>query len=119
MLSSLYTLMYQVVSDPSPETPSTMRTQIFNFVHSLDRFARASGELTYSVPTDVVQYIEAGRNPDIYTREFVEAAQRLNQERKGRSDAYAAFRDVLAKEITSNVPDLRKDVERVLRRTGG
>lgn len=119
MLSSLYTLMSQVVSDPSPEASSIMRTQIFNFVISLDRFATASGQLTHSVPYDVVRYIEAGRNPDIYTREFVEAAQRLNQERKGRSDAYAAFRDVLAKEITNGVPDLQRDMDRVLRRTGG
>lgn len=96
-----------------------MRTQILTLIRSLARFSQSSQQLQLNVPTDVVSYVESGRNPDIYTREFVEATQRLNQERKGRSEAYAAFRDALAKEITKELPDLRTGVDDVLRRTGG
>lgn len=71
------------------------------------------------MPPEVIDYVERSRNPDIYTREFVELVQRLNQQLKGRSQAYADFRDVLAREMMSALPDCREDVRRVVESTGG
>ena len=104
---------------PSSDTSTTIRSQLLTLLRSLSRFSGSSQHLGLSVPADVIAYVEAGRNPDIYTREFVEATQRLNQERKGRSESYAAFRDVLANEIATEMPDLKHDVEGVLDRTNG
>ena len=63
--------------------------------------------------------MESSRNPDIYTREFVELVQKLNQQLKGRTKAYADFRDVLAREMMSALPDCRNDITRVVESTGG
>lgn len=71
------------------------------------------------IPPDVIEYVQEGRNPDIYTREFVELAMRHNQRLRGKMDAYAAFRDVFAREIVGAVPVLRREVEGVLVHTGG
>lgn len=38
---------------------------------------------------------------------------------KGRSQAYADFRDALAREMMSALPDCRDDVRRVVESTGG
>lgn len=111
--------MVSAADVPSSSTSAAMRTQILILVRSLSRFSQSSQQLQLNVPADVVSYVELGRNPDIYTREFVEGTQRLNQERKGRSEAYAAFRDALAKEIKSELPELQTGVDDVLRRTGG
>jgi mediator of RNA polymerase II transcription subunit 10 len=67
----------------------------------------------------VVEYVQEGRNPDIYTREFVELAMRNNQRLRGKMDACGRFRDIFAREIAGAVPALRKDVEAVVVHTGG
>jgi len=71
------------------------------------------------LPPEVISYVESSRNPDIYTREFVELVQKLNQQLRGRSQAYADFRDVLAREMMSALPECRNDVRRVVESTGG
>lgn len=38
---------------------------------------------------------------------------------KGKQDAFASFRDVLATEMGKAMPELREDVGRVLDHTGG
>jgi mediator of RNA polymerase II transcription subunit 10 len=72
-----------------------------------------------AIPPELIQYVDNGRNPDIYTREFVELARRGNQLMKGKQDAFASFRDVLAGEMGKAMPELREDVGRVLDYTGG
>ena len=66
-----------------------------------------------------MQYVDQGRNPDIYTREFVELARRGNQLMLGKEAAFASFRDVLAREMMSAMPELKEDVQMVVEATGG
>ncbi|CAK7244423.1 MAG: RNA polymerase II mediator complex subunit [Sporothrix thermara] len=70
-----------------------------------------------AIPRDLVQYVEAGRNPDIYTREFVELVRRTNQLRAGKRGAFAQFRDTLAGQIRSALPELSSDVDQIMRAT--
>lgn len=67
----------------------------------------------------MIQYIEDGRNPDIYTREFVEIVIKQNQFMKGKMEAYRDFRDVLAEQIKISFPELKDKVEEVIEGTGG
>ncbi|KAK8089302.1 hypothetical protein PG997_004263 [Apiospora hydei] len=71
------------------------------------------------IPPELVQYVEKGRNPDIYTREFVELVRRQNQTMRGKQAAFASFRDVLAGEMDKAMPELREDTARVVTATGG
>lgn len=71
------------------------------------------------MPPELVKYVEGGRNPDIYTREFVELVRRGNQLVRGKMGAFGAFRDVLAEEIAGAMPELKGDVDRVVEATGG
>ncbi|KAI1842816.1 hypothetical protein JX265_002647 [Neoarthrinium moseri] len=71
------------------------------------------------VPPELVQYVENGRNPDIYTREFVELVRRGNQLMKGKQQAFRSFRDVLAGEMEKAMPELRDDAARVVAATNG
>lgn len=58
--------------------------------------------------------MDEGRNPDIYTREFIELVQKGNQYLKGKSEAFTGFRDALADEMMKAWPEMKKDVEEVL-----
>ncbi|KAL4787658.1 mediator of RNA polymerase II transcription subunit 10 [Aspergillus varians] len=71
------------------------------------------------LPPEIIDYVDASRNPDIYTREFVELVQRGNQDLKGKKEAFASFRDVLAREMRSAMPEVRGEVEKVIQATGG
>lgn len=71
------------------------------------------------IPPEVIQYVDDGRNPDIYIREFVELARRSNQVLKGKQEACAAFRDILATQMWTAMPELRNDIKQVVNITGG
>lgn len=74
---------------------------------------------TIQLPPEIIDYVDAARNPDIYTREFVELVQRGNQDLKGKKEVFASFRDVLAREMRSAMPECRGEVDRVVQGTGG
>lgn len=87
------------------------RTQLST---SLADLSKTSSTITTEITPEVLEYVEHGRNPDIYTREFVELVQRLNQELKGNSEAFASLRDVLGGEIRKAMPELEQDVLRII-----
>lgn len=58
--------------------------------------------------------MDAARNPDIYTREFVELVQRGNSYLKGKGEGLASLRDKLASEMVREWPDLEAEVRRVV-----
>lgn len=71
------------------------------------------------IPPEVTTYVEASRNPDIFTREFVETVQRMNQMLKGRTDAYRFLQETLARDFIEGVPALKHDIIRTVEATGG
>lgn len=87
-------------------------------IHRLAGDAQASGTLS-DIPRELILYVDNGRNPDIYTREFVELVRRENQLMRGKMRAFSGFRDVLGREIANANPELREDVARVVVGTGG
>ncbi|KAI0887328.1 mediator complex, subunit Med10 [Annulohypoxylon maeteangense] len=135
-IQTLTNLMVQVTnydttsSSPSPHTPNTrassrdivaneLRTLSAN-LQAIHNRALASGtnELP-RIPPELIQYVDNGRNPDIYTREFVELVRRGNQLARGKQGAFASFRDVLAGEMDKAMPELREDTARVVGNTKG
>jgi mediator of RNA polymerase II transcription subunit 10 len=72
-----------------------------------------------SIPPEVTNYVENARNPDIFTREFVEAMQRMNQMMKGRSDALRMLQEQIAWQLTNAIPELKHDVAKAVEATGG
>ncbi|KAK9472774.1 transcription factor subunit Med10 of mediator complex-domain-containing protein [Dipodascopsis tothii] len=70
------------------------------------------------VPREIIQYIEDGRNPNVYTREFVELLLKQNQFVNGKLKVMRDFRDVLADQIKEHYPELTADVDTVIANTG-
>ena len=71
------------------------------------------------IPPEVMSYVENSRNPDIFTREFVETVQRMNQMLNGRIDAYRMLQEQLAWQVSNAIPELKEDVISVVESTGG
>ncbi|KAM4057096.1 transcription factor subunit med10 of mediator complex domain-containing protein [Hirsutella rhossiliensis] len=124
IIQDLYQVMVQVTTYDAAGRPS--RDVLSNEVKTLSRSLQtlhASASSPHntlpSVPPELLEYVENGRNPDIYTREFVELVRRGNQLMRGKMHAFGAFRDVLARDMISAMPELRDDVAKVLEATGG
>lgn len=108
-----------------PDTPEATQGMVTNLRRNVDRLARLnqrsndpeSALAQVDIPLEVIQYIEDGRNPDIYTREFVEAIRRSNQYQRAKMHALKQLRDSLADKITDEFPDLAPSVQDILRRT--
>ena len=82
---------------------------------SLQSLTITSQNLNIQIPPEIVEYLEEGRNPDIYTREFVELVQKGNQYLKGKSEAFGSFRDILAEDIIKAWPEMEKNVRGIVR----
>ena len=81
---------------------------------SLAELSKSSSALSIQIPPEIIAYIDESRNPDIYTREFVELTQRGNRELKNTSEAFTKFRDVFGEELIESMPELKDDVARIL-----
>lgn len=115
-------------SPPTRDVLAAQLTQLSSSLQAAGRLADAAAAQATSgdggggladVPLELITYVDGGRNPDIYTREFVELVRRENQLMRGKARAFGGFRDVLAREIASANPELRDDVEAVVVGTGG
>ncbi|RYP73170.1 hypothetical protein DL771_003806 [Monosporascus sp. 5C6A] len=106
-------------SSSGPQSRDVLASELRALSRSLQAVhaaAGAEGSLP-AVPPELVHYVEGGRNPDIYTREFVELVRRGNQLMRGKQAAFASFRDVLAAEMAAAMPELRDDAARVVAAT--
>jgi len=109
---------YDSAGRPSRDALANDMATLGSSLQTIHRAAVAVGP-DPGVPETLIHYVENGRNPDIYTREFVELVRRLNQLMRGKMHAFTSFRDVLAREMDGALPELRDDVRRVVEATGG
>jgi len=114
VIQNLFEIQSAVHGYLGPETQQELIRKISHLTSSLSHLSTTAALLTTQIPPEIIEYVEDGRNPDIYTREFVELAQKGNQYLKGKTEAFASFRDVLAEEIAMAMPELKGDVEMVL-----
>lgn len=119
LLTNLYFLQIQAYNYNGSNTASAMTAEVRRLVDNLQLFSSSATQLTSSVPNEILEYVENGRNPDIYTREFVELVQRFNQTLKGKQEGFREFSEILAEEIRGGVPALSEDVGRVMENGGG
>ncbi|KAH6654244.1 mediator complex, subunit Med10 [Truncatella angustata] len=129
-LQSMYNILVQTTAYDSTSSSSAssrpsrdvLAAEVRSLQQSLQQIHRTattpSPEASLPhVPPELIQYVENGRNPDIYTREFVELVRRGNQLMKGKQEAFRSFRDVLAEEMGKAMPELREDARRVVEAT--
>ncbi|KAE8144391.1 mediator complex, subunit Med10 [Aspergillus avenaceus] len=117
LTQSLKTLSSHTTPTPTTQESTTTNTNTNNqesTQESTQEKERNPYVQSIQLPPEIIDYVDAARNPDIYTREFVELVQRGNQDLKGKKEAFLSFRDVLAREMRGGMPELGGEVDRVL-----
>ncbi|CUS24855.1 LAQU0S20e01376g1_1 [Lachancea quebecensis] len=108
-----------------PGTSEATQGMMTNLKRNVDRLRQLNKQSNdpesqlnnFNVPIEVVQYIEDGRNPDVYTRDFVEAIRRSNQYQRAKMNALGQLQSKLAEKIIAEFPDMQNNVTDILTRT--
>ncbi|RCK63874.1 Mediator of RNA polymerase II transcription subunit 10 [Candida viswanathii] len=102
----------------TPQSNQATVNKLNQLINQLKETSSANEQLKdYPIPIDVISYIEDGRNPDIYTREFIEVNAKNNARLKGKMNGFKTLRDVFGEKLKLEFPDLEKSVDDIVKRT--
>lgn len=71
-----------------------------------------------TVAPEIIDYVEDGRNPDIFTRDFVELVARGNSVMNGKQKAFKDFSKIYAKALKDNFEGLDEEVDSIMEEAG-
>lgn len=72
-------------------------------MQDIDKLRNAVQEV--HVPLEVFEYIDGGRNPQLYTKDCMEKALTKNEQVNGRIDSYKRFKAMLLVELSHVFPN--------------
>jgi len=94
-----------IVGDFQPQGQSVLNQKIQTVVSGLQEIDKLKSQVQdVHVPLEVFDYIDSGRNPQLYTKDCMEKAMNKNETVRGKIDAYRRFRAHLMVELTSVFP---------------
>ena len=101
VISDLYDLQSLTSSYLGPQTRDVLIRKIHDLTSSLQTLSASTSrpDAQILIPPEIIDYVDSGRNPDIYTREFVESVQKLNMVLRGKSEAFGGFAGELGREL--------------------
>ena len=66
------------------------------------------------IAPEVIDYVEDGRNPDIFTRDFVDLVLRGNAVFNGKREAFRNFSQVFAKALSDNFDGMDDEIDMIM-----
>ncbi|XP_066992199.1 mediator of RNA polymerase II transcription subunit 10 [Anabrus simplex] len=95
-----------IVSDFQPQGQNVLNQKIQGLVHGLQEVDKLKSQVQdVHVPLEVFDYIDQGRNPQLYTKDCIEKALAKNEQVKGKIDAYRKFKAHLMVELNGVFPN--------------
>nr|XP_040129320.1 mediator of RNA polymerase II transcription subunit 10 [Ictidomys tridecemlineatus] len=82
---------------------SKSRNFIVTGLQDIDKCRQQLHDIT--VPLEVFEYIDQGRNPQLYTKECLERALAKNEQVKGKIDTMKKFKSLLIQELSKVFPE--------------
>lgn len=94
-----------IVSDFQPQGQPGLNQKLQQIVKDLQEVEKVGKKVQdVQVPLEVFDYIDSGRNPQLYTKDCMEKAVAKNEEAKGKIDAYRMFKARLMVELSQVFP---------------
>ncbi|XP_055304022.1 mediator of RNA polymerase II transcription subunit 10, partial [Sitodiplosis mosellana] len=107
-----------IVSDFQPQGHNVLNQKIQSMVTGLQEIDKIKPQVQdVHVPFEVFDYIDQGKNPQLYTKDCIEKALTKNEEVKGKIDSYRKFKMNMMLELRKTFPN-EIDKYRVLRGDG-
>ncbi|XP_014272420.1 mediator of RNA polymerase II transcription subunit 10 [Halyomorpha halys] len=95
-----------IVSDFQPQGQNVLNQKIQALVTGLQEVDKLRSQVQdVHVPLEVFDYIDNGRNPQLYTKDCIEKALTKNEQVKGKIDSYRRFKSYLLVELNNVFPN--------------
>nr|CAD7412335.1 unnamed protein product [Timema cristinae]CAD7415383.1 unnamed protein product [Timema poppensis]CAD7435192.1 unnamed protein product [Timema monikensis]CAD7460896.1 unnamed protein product [Timema tahoe] len=95
-----------IVGDFQPQGQNVLNQKIQALVQGLQEVDKLKTQVQdVHVPLEVFDYIDQGRNPQLYTKDCIEKALAKNEQVKGKIDAYRKFKAHLLVELNTVFPN--------------
>ena len=94
-----------MVSDFQPGCQSALNSKLNDMVHHMQEIEKANANVTdVNVPPEIFQYIDEGRNPQLYTKDCLQKVRKKKDEVTSKIDAYKNFKTILEGELQKELP---------------
>ncbi|KAK7114877.1 mediator of RNA polymerase II transcription subunit 10-like [Littorina saxatilis] len=94
-----------VVSDFQPQGQNVLNQKLNTMVNEMQELDKLRSQVQdVNVPLEVFDYIDQGRNPNLYTRDCLEKALTKNEQVKGKVDNLKKFKALLMVELNKVFP---------------
>lgn len=94
-----------IVSDFQPQGQTTLNQKINQMVTLMQEVDKSKNKVQdVQVPLEVFDYIDQGRNPQLFTKDCMEKALAKNEQVKGKIEAYRRFKALLLLELSKVFP---------------
>nr|CAI5827032.1 unnamed protein product [Callosobruchus analis] len=93
-----------IVSDFHPKVKTfSIKNSLVHGLQEVDKLKSHVQDV--HVPLEVFDYIDQGRNPQLYTKDCIEKALAKNEQVKGKIDAYRKFKANMLVELSRTFPN--------------
>ncbi|XP_002732894.1 mediator of RNA polymerase II transcription subunit 10-like [Saccoglossus kowalevskii] len=95
-----------IVSDFQPQGQNVLNQKIHNMISGMKDIDKCKASVQdVNVPLEVFEYIDQGRNPQLYTKDCMEKALAKNEQVKGKIDTFKRFKTLLVNELNKMFPE--------------
>lgn len=103
-----------IVSDFQPQGQNVLNSTINNIIGGLKEIesTKTNFQEVY-IPLEVFDYIDSGKNPQLYTKDCIDKALSKNEAVKGKIDLYRKFREDLTTQLEQVFPEEIAEYKRI------
>ncbi|VDI78309.1 mediator of RNA polymerase II transcription subunit 10-like [Mytilus galloprovincialis] len=95
-----------IVSDVQPNSQAVLNKKLNEMITGLQEVDKMKSQMAdISVPLEVFDYIDQGKNPNLYTKDCLEKTLAKNEQVKGKIDNLKRFKASLLVELTKVFPN--------------
>ncbi|KAF9374168.1 Mediator of RNA polymerase II transcription subunit 10 [Podila verticillata] len=103
------------VYDFQPESNSLVHQKIQELISQISDIEAFKDKLDIMVPMEVLSFIEDGKNPDLFTKSFIECVAGENQFTNGKITAMKSFESSLSQNLGALFPEEMDEYQDILK----
>ena len=95
-----------IVSDVQPNGQAVLNKKLNEMITGMQEIDKMKSQMAdINVPLEVFDYIDQGKNPNLYTKDCLEKTLAKNEQVKGKIDNLKRFKACLLVELTKVLPN--------------
>lgn len=95
-----------IASDFTTRSQEPLNQKIHTLISGLHELDHLKNQfMDVKIPLELLEYLDQGKNPQLYTKECLERTLNKNKEVNGKIEIYKKFRALLLKELGEEMPN--------------